>query len=316
MSYATPQAPEPQPIDAPLSICASFLVLTIERDTSSLSTVRSVIGSLDDLIKNVLVRDLTGTFTCNLGIGADVWGPLFGTAPPAELRPFREIRGAAHTAVSTPGDLLFHIRARSMDLIVAFQQMLLECLEGSVAGQDDVSGFRYFDGRDLLEFVDGTANPVGLALPEATIVGTEDPAHAGGSYVVTQKYLHDLKAWKGLGTELQEQIIGRRKFTNVELPDAAEADQKSHKTLCTITKDGIEHDILRDNMPFARPSSGEYGTYFIGYSRHLWVVEQMLERMFIGNPPPLHDRILDFSRAVTGNVFFVPSRNALAAMAD
>ncbi len=315
MSYATPQSPEPQPIDAPLSIAASFLVLTIERDASSLSTVRTVLGSLDDLIKNVLVRDVTGTFTCNVGIGANVWGPLLGTAPPAELRPFKEIRGAAHAAVSTPGDLLFHIRAKSMDLIVAFQQMLFEGLEGAVAGQDEVSGFRYFDGRDLLEFVDGTANPVGWALPEATIVGSEDPAHAGGSYVVTQKYLHDLKAWKGLSTEVQEQIIGRREFTNTELPDAPEADQKSHKTLCTITKDGIEHDILRDNMPFARPSHAEYGTYFIGYSRHLWVVEQMIERMFIGSPPPLHDRILDFSRAVTGNVFFVPSRSALAAMA-
>lgn len=204
MSYATPQSPEPQPIDAPLSIAASFLVLTIERDAASLSTVRTVLGSLDDLIKNVLVRDVTGTFTCNVGIGANVWGPLLGTAPPAELRPFREIRGAAHAAVSTPGDLLFHIRAKSMDLIVAFQQMLFEGLEGTVAAQDEVSGFRYFDGRDLLEFVDGTANPVGLALPEATIVGSEDPAHAGGSYVVTQKYLHDLKAWKGLSTEVHE----------------------------------------------------------------------------------------------------------------
>lgn len=206
MNYATPQSPEPQPIDAPLSIAASFIVLTIERDASSLSTVRTVLGGLDDLIKNVLVRDVTGTFTCNVGIGANVWGPLLGTAPPAELRPFKEIRGAAHAAVSTPGDLLFHIRAKSMDLIVAFQQMLFEGLDGAVAGQDEVSGFRYFDGRDLLEFVDGTANPVGLALPEATIVGSEDPAHAGGSYVVTQKYLHDLKAWKGLSTEVLARI--------------------------------------------------------------------------------------------------------------
>ena len=103
-----------------------------------------------------------------------------------------------------------------------------------------------------------------------------------------------------------------RRFTNTELPDASEAEQKSHKTLCTITQDGVEHDILRDNMPFARPALKEYGTYFIGYSRHLWVIEQMLERMFIGSPPPPHDRILDFSAAVTGIAFFVPSKDMLA----
>lgn len=303
---------EPQQIDAALSIAASFLVLTVARDAASLSTVRSVLGDLDGLIKNVLVRDVTGTFTCNVGIGADVWGPLVGTPLPAELHPFREIRGATHVAASTSGDLLFHIRARSMDLIVAFEQMLLEALEGTVAAMDEVAGFRYFDGRDLLDFVDGTANPVGLALPASTIVGEEDPEHAGGSYVVVQKYLHDLPAWKSLSTEAQEQIIGRKKFTNTELPDASEAQQKSHKTLCTITQDGVEHDILRDNMPFARPALKEYGTYFIGYSRHLWVIEQMLERMFIGSPPPLHDRILDFSAAVTGIAFFVPSKDMLA----
>ncbi len=308
--------PEPQNIDAPLSIAAAFLVLSVKDDDGSTSTVRSVLGSMDDLIKNVNSRDITGTFTCNAGISARVWSRLVGSPLPAELHAFKEIRGATHVAVSTPGDLLFHVRAGSMDLVVAFEQMLLDALGEAATVVDEVAGFRYFDGRDLLEFVDGTANPVGLALPACTIVGAEDAQHAGGSYVVIQKYLHDLKAWRAQSTEIQEQIIGRRKFDNTELPDAAENAQKSHKTLCTIEEDGVEHDILRDNMPFARPAYDEFGTYFIGYSRHLWVIERMLERMFVGAPPPLHDRILDFSRAATGVAFFVPSKDVLSGMGD
>lgn len=306
---------EPQYIDAPLTAAAAFLVLVVKGDDASIATARGVVGSTDDLIKDVRIRADDSVFTCNVGISHRIWGPLTGKPAPRELAPFKEVRGATHTAVATAGDLLYHIRASTTDLIVEFEKILLEAFGDAVIAIDDVAGFRYFNGRDLLEFVDGTANPDGLDLPAATIVGEEDPAYAGGSYVVIQKYLHTLSAWRAQTAETQEAIIGRTKFDNVELPDAAEG-QKSHKTLCTIQDAEDEHDILRDNMPFAVPGRGEYGTYFIGYSRYLWVIEKMLERMFIGDPPPLHDRILDFSKAVTGVTFFAPARKFLSNLAD
>lgn len=306
---------EPQSIDAPLSAAAAFLVLVVKDDDASIANARSVLGSTDDLVKDIRIRVNGGVFTCNVGIAHRVWGPLTGKPAPSELAPFKEVRGAKHTAVATAGDLLYHIRAESMDVIIEFEKILLENFGDSVTAVDDVAGFRYFDGRDLLEFVDGTANPDGLDLPAATIVGDEDAAYAGGSYVVIQKYLHDLSAWRSQSVETQEAIIGRKKFDNTELPDATDG-QKSHKTLCTIEDAEGEHDILRDNMPFAVPGRGEYGTYFIGYCRHLWVINKMLERMFIGNPPPLHDRILDFSRAVSGVTFFAPARKFLSDLAD
>ncbi|NPT44169.1 Dyp-type peroxidase [Paraburkholderia sp. 1N] len=306
---------EPQSVDAPLSAAAAFLVLVVKDDDASIATARSVVASTGDLIKDLRIRANSGLFTCNVGISHRVWGPLTGKPAPSELVPFREVRGATHTAVATAGDLLYHIRADTMDLIIEFEKLLLEAFGDAVTAVDDVAGFRYFDGRDLLEFVDGTANPDGLDLPAATIVGEEDPDYAGGSYVVIQKYLHDLSAWRAQKVETQEAIIGRTKFDNVELPDATQG-QKSHKTLCTIQDADGEHDILRDNMPFAVPGRGEYGTYFIGYSRHLWVIEKMMERMFIGDPPPLHDRILDFSKAVAGVTFFAPARKFLSDLAD
>src|SRR4029453_7409958 len=148
-----------------------------------------------------------------------------------------------------------------------------------------------------------------------TLIGDEDPAFAGGSYVVVQKYLHDLGTWNAMTTEEQEAVIGRRKADNVELDDTE--PQKAHKTLATITDEhGDELEILRDNMPFGSPAAGEFGTYFIGYSRRLWVIERMLQRMFLGDPPGLHDRILDVSTAVTGATFFVPPLHLLEALAD
>lgn len=305
---------ESQRVDAPLTSSATFLVLSATDKPDSIKTIRSVVAGLDDLAKNVSIRDLNSQFACTVGIGSDIWDRLTGLPRPAELRPFKEIKGNKHTAVSTPGDLLFHIRSERRDICFEFERQLMDQLGDSVSLVDETVGFRYFDVRDLLGFVDGTANPVGPAVPSSVLVAEEDTSVQGGSYIVIQKYVHDLESWKSLPTETQEKIIGRTKIDNVELDDA-ESGQRSHKTLNTIEdENGGEHDILRDNMPFGSPGSGEFGTYFIGYTRRLWVIEKMLERMFIGHPPGLHDRILDFSTPLTGTTFFAPSASLLASL--
>lgn len=305
---------EPQRVGAPLTSCATFLVVTVTKKPDSIPTVRSTLAGLDGLAKNVSIRDLNSQFACTVGIGSEIWDSLTGQPRPSELHPFKEVKGAKHTAVSTPGDLLFHIRAERRDICFEFERQLMDQLGDAVELVDETVGFRYFDVRDLLGFVDGTANPVGPAVPSSILVAEEDTSAQGGSYIVVQKYTHDLPEWKNLSTEQQEKIIGRTKIDNVELDDA-ESGQRSHKTLTTIEDDqGNEHDILRDNMPFGSPGSGEFGTYFIGYTRRLWVIEKMLERMFVGEPPGLHDRILDFSKPLTGITFFAPSANFLASL--
>jgi putative iron-dependent peroxidase len=184
-----------QSIDAPLSRAAVFLVVTVASEQTALAKVCSVLDGLDDLIKTVGFRDLPARLSCIVGIGRDFWDRLHLDQRPQELRPFARIEGAAHVAPSTPGDLLFHIRSERPDLCFEFERILLDNLSDGVTVVDEVSGFRYFDARDLLGFVDGTANPTGLALPASALVGDEDPNFAGGSYVVVQKYLHDLSAW-------------------------------------------------------------------------------------------------------------------------
>lgn len=307
---------DPQSVDAPLSQSAIFLVVCVAEGQDALAKVCSVLGGLDDLIKTVGFRDLSARLSCIAGIGSGLWDRLGPGSKPRELKPFAPIKGAKHDAPSTPGDLLFHIRAERADLCFEFERLLLAALDGAVTMVDEVTGFRYFDARDLLGFVDGTANPAGPDISASALVGDEDAEFVGGSYVVVQKYLHDLASWARVPTPLQEEIIGRTKIDNVEIDDG-HAPRKSHKSLATIVDaEGTEYDILRDNMPFGRAGHGEYGTYFIGYSRHLWVIEKMLERMFVGDPPGAYDRLLDFSMPHTGTTFFAPARRALEAIAN
>ena len=298
-----------QPVAAPLTRAAIFLVATLNPGLDNRATVRSFCGDLAALIRAVEFRDVEGGLSCVMGVGSNAWDRLFGPPRPAELHGFREIRAEARHAPSTPGDLLFHIRAKRMDLCFELATQLMARLGNAVSPVDEVQGFRYFDERDLLGFVDGTENPRGAAI-DAVLIGEEDAAFAAGSYVIVQKYLHDMGAWNALSTEAQERIIGRSKLSDIELDDSVKPTS-AHNALTTIVENGKEIKILRDNMPFGRPANGEFGTYFIGYSRSPRTIEQMLENMFIGRPPGNYDRLLDFSRAVTGNLFFVPSATFL-----
>ncbi|MFZ0954922.1 MAG: Dyp-type peroxidase [Candidatus Sulfotelmatobacter sp.] len=303
-----------QAVAAPLTRAAIFLVATLNPGAENCATLRSFCGDLAALVRAVEFRDLEGGLSCVMGFGCAAWDQLFGAPRPAELHPFREIREGARHAVSTPGDLLFHIRAKRMDLCFELATQFMARIGNAILPVDEVQGFRYFDDRDLLGFVDGTENPRGTAATDAVFIGDEDADFAGGSYVIVQKYLHDLDAWNALSTEAQERIIGRTKLSDIELDDSVKPTS-AHNALTTIVEDGKEIKILRDNMPFGRPGQSEFGTYFIGYSRSPRTIEQMLENMFVGRPPGNYDRILDFSRAVTGNLFFVPSATFLENVA-
>lgn len=303
----------PQPVAATLTRSAIFLVVTINPGSAAETAVRSLCADLSALLRAVGFRDLEGNLSCVMAFGSQAWDRLFDWPRPKELHPFQEIRGVHH-AVSTPGDILFHIRAsKRMDLCFELARQIMIRLGGAATAVDEVHGFNYFDDRDLIGFVDGTENPAGADAARATLIGDEDAVFAGGSYVIVQKYLHDLAGWNRLPVEEQENIVGRYKLSDIEQPDAVKKPY-AHNVLTSISEDGVPVDILRDNMPFGKVGAGEFGTYFIGYSRTPRRIERMLENMFIGSPPGTYDRLLDFSRAVTGSLFFVPTATFLDAV--
>jgi putative iron-dependent peroxidase len=300
----------PQPVVAKLTSAAIFLVVALKPEPQHEKTVRALCGDLAGLLRSTGFRDLEGRLSCVMAFGSEAWDRLFGKQPrPSDLHPFREIKGQHH-AVATPGDILFHIRATRMDLCFELTARIMSRIGDAISTADEVHGFKYFDERDLLGFVDGTENPVDQDAIDAAIIDEEDPTFAGGSYVIVQKYLHDLKAWNTVPVEQQENIIGRAKLSDIEQADAAKAPY-AHNVLTNIEKDGEQLQIVRDNMPFGDASKGEFGTYFIGYARSPDRIEKMLSNMFVGNPPGNYDRLLDFSKAVTGTLFFVPSATFL-----
>lgn len=303
--------PGAQPVMSALTASAIFLVLTI--DEAGEARVHDFLADLSGLARTVAFRRPQGGLAVVAGVGSGAWDRLFGGPRPAALHPFPPLDGGRHRAVATPGDLLFHIRAQTMDLCWELAFLVVSRLAGAATVVDEVHGFRYFDQRDLLGFVDGTENPTGPAAEVAVTIGAQDPEFAGGSYVVVQKYLHDMAAWDTLSVEEQEQAIGRVKLSNVEMADDVKPSN-AHVALTTIAEpDGTQRQILRDNMPFGTLGAGEAGTYFIGYAATPTVIELMLQRMFLGDPPGNYDRILDFSTAVTGTLFFVPTADFLDA---
>ncbi|MBW5254542.1 Dyp-type peroxidase [Streptomyces sp. P01-B04] len=296
MPEITEQPAPAQPVVAPLTSAALILVVTIEPGGEPV--VREALPDLAAFARSIGFRYPDAGLVCVTGFGSDAWDRLFSGPRPASLHPFQELHGARHHAPATPGDLLFHIRAERMDVCWEWATQLLDRLGGAVRVVDETQGFRYLDHRDLLGFVDGTENPVGEDARSAALVGDEDPDFAGGSYVIVQKYLHDLASWNALSTEEQERVIGRTKFTDIELADDVKPAD-SHVALNTITDpDGTERDILRANMPFGSFGQGEFGTYFIGFAADPDVTERILR---------------DFSTAVTGTLFHAPGADFLDA---
>ncbi len=296
---------EPQPVLDPLTRAAIFLVATI--DEGGEPVVRDLLEDLQGLRRSIGFR-LPGTdLGVIAGIGAAAWDRLFTGPRPAELHEFPGYDGPRHRAPATPGDLLFHIRAESQDACFELAMTIAARLRGAATVIDETVGFRYFEQRDLLGFVDGTENPEGRAAAAATLVGDEDPEFAGGSYVIVQKYLHDLDAWNALSVAEQERVIGRTKLDDFELSDE-DKPADSHVAVNTlIDPDGTERQIMRANMPFGSVREGEFGTYYVAYAATPSVTERMLVRMFLGSAEAAYDRILDFSTAVTGTLFFVPA---------
>jgi putative iron-dependent peroxidase len=296
---------QPQPVLAPLTPAAIFLVVTI--DDGGAAAVHDALPELSGLVRAIGFRDPAKRLSLVASVGSDAWDRLFGGPRPAELHPFIELTGPRHTAPATPGDLLFHIRAETMDVCFELAGRILKSMVGAVTVVDEVHGFRYFDNRDLLGFVDGTENPDGPIAISATAIGDEDPDFAGSCYVHVQKYVHDMSSWDALSVAEQERVIGRTKLEDIELGDDVKPSN-SHVALNVIEDDdGNELKIVRANMPFGELGTGEFGTYYIAYSRTPQVTEQMLHNMFFGDPPGNTDRILDFSTAVTGGLFFSPT---------
>src|SRR2546422_10923048 len=209
----------PQPVAIPLTRAAIFLVVTIKPSAANRRAIRSFCADLAALVRSVGFRELEGSLSCLLGFGSEAWDQLFGQPMPAELHKFHEIHAGERHAVSTPGDMLFHIRAQRMDLCFELATRIVARLGAAISPVDEGHGFRFFDSRDLIGFVAGTENPKAQEAIDVTLIAAEDPAFTAGSYAFVQKSLPYLADWNNLPTEKQDHILGGTTRSSVGLDD-------------------------------------------------------------------------------------------------
>lgn len=286
---------------------ALFMVFTLKAGEDAESAAKDLASSFSALIRSMKNRYPEAIVSGVMGFGYQAWKRLFpDLGLPHELENFKEIKGDRFTAPATPGDLFFHLRAKRKDCIMEIAANIISALGDAVHCEDEVQGFRNFDGRTIFGFVDGTENPE-YDKGNFAIIGDEDPAFKGGSYAVVQKYLHDMKVWNQMTTEHQERTIGRRKYDDVEISEEDKAEN-AHNVVTNISgPNGEELKIVRANMPFSNPAKNEFGTYFIGYARYYSTTRRMLENMIIGEPRGNTDLLMEFSTIVTGSLFYIPT---------
>jgi putative iron-dependent peroxidase len=303
--------PTPQPgVLAAGNAHAYFLTFTVP-DRAAHAALIKAIRDIQPAARALAARTRTARLLCTLGIGSDLWDRLSPASRPAGLRPFRAVKAEGRVAPATGGDLFLQIVSGRHDLNVELAIQVGRQLARIAELTEEVHGFRYLDSRDLTGFIDGTENPKGKARAAAALIGDEDRAFAGGSYVAVQRYVHDLERWRGMSDREQEGIIGRTKQGSIELPKAKKPTT-AHISRVVIERDGKELQILRQSYPWG--TVREAGLYFVAYTKSLDIFDLMLARMMGTTADGLHDRLMEFSRAVTGATFFVPSLRTLNAL--
>lgn len=289
-----------------------FMVWNFKNNVNANNAFRDICSLIANLNNSANTRFPDASASITLGISYQAWLKLELIQPlPKELQDFKPIAGTKHIAVATSGDLHFHIRSDKYSYCIDAASAITDILENTADCIEEIHGFRYWDSRSILGFVDGTENPHGPDRAFFGIIGDEDIAYKGGSYLFVQKYIHDIKAWKSLPVSEQEKVIGRSKAEDIEMSDDVKPSN-SHSALANV---GDDLKIVRDNMPFGNMSTNEMGTYFIAYASTFNTVEKMLTNMFVGVPEGNYDRILDFSTAQTGTLFFVPTFDMLKSFA-
>ncbi|MCR5525275.1 MAG: Dyp-type peroxidase [Lactobacillus sp.] len=290
-----------------------FTVLELNRkdQVKEQEAIQEFVDRYQAIIRSLRIRDNGGNLKTSLGFSSDAWDYLFPNAPkPKELEPYQTLSGEKYTMPATKGDLFLHIRANDEAVVYELLRQCRLFLKNFTTVVDETKGFRYFEGRAIIGFIDGTEAPQVEDAAHYAIIGDEDPFFENGSYAFAQKWRHHMDIWNQLTTEDQEKAVGRKKFSDLELEDH-EKFANAHNVASQATINGVEQKIVRMNVPYSDPVAGNTGTYFIGYSRYWKVTKTMLENMLKKN-----DYLLSFSDILSGQLFFIPSRPLLDKIAD
>ncbi|MGE5517490.1 MAG: Dyp-type peroxidase [Bacteroidota bacterium] len=299
---------------AQTAICADTgnfgLFMTLVMAPGGAAGIRRAAAALPALTRAVADKLGEPALVSALGIGADVWDRVVGTARPEGLVPFQPLADAERVAPATAADLFLHIHSPRHDANLVLAREFLRALAGSATVVEEVMGYKHLGGRDLTGFVDGTENPQGDDRAEVALVA--DGPFAGGSFVSLQRYVHNLPRWEAMPVPEQERCIGRTKDDDEEMDDAVKPPS-AHIARVVIEDEGEELEVLRHSLPYG--GTGENGLYFVAYCADPSPFRRMLQAMVMRDADGHYDRLLDYTRAVTGASFFTPSADFLEGLA-
>lgn len=287
---------------------AVFLTLLVK--TGGETVVRRAAAALPSLTRTIADQVGEPELVSAFGIGADVWESVTGCAKPEGLEPFKALADGLRVAPATPADLFVHIHSPRQDANLVLAREFMRLFGDGAILVEEVMSYKHLGGRDLTGFVDGTENPEGEERAEVALVA--DGPHAGGSFVSLQRYVHDLARWEALPLSEQEGCIGRTKADDEELDDDVKPPT-AHIARVVIEEDGEELEVVRHSLPYG--GVGERGLYFVAYCADPAVFRRMLENMVMTDREGHHDRLLDFTKPVTGASFFTPSATFLEGLA-
>ncbi|MGV3185268.1 Dyp-type peroxidase [Weissella paramesenteroides] len=291
----------------------SFIVLALNHQ--DLADEQEHIATFADMsqsiIRSMRIRNPESGLQVAIGFSNKAWDYLFPNAKkPKELETYQTLTGAEYSMPASDGDIFLHIRASEEAVVYEIVRQFMKLLLPVTTVLDETKGFRYLEGRAIIGFIDGTEAPAIEDAADYAIIGDEDPDFENGSYAFAQKWQHDMAFWEKLSVEHQEKAVGRHKFDDMELDDEDKLEN-AHNVASKLEIDGEEQKIIRMNVPFSDPALDYTGTYFIGYARHWQVTKQMLVQMLEKS-----DFLLTFSTLLSGQLFFIPSRDTLADIAE
>lgn len=244
-----------------------------------------------------------------VAFGHELWSTLYSQSP-AGFKQLEPIHGSFEMP-AVPADMLIHIASARADICFALSQAFFEGIQDQVQVLDERVCFRYFDGRDITGFIDGTENP---QFPddraEVALLGEDSGIFQDGSFIFAQRYAHNLEKWKKLKVDTQEQVMGRTKLESIELDDEVKPENAHVARTVVEDEEGEEMEILRHSLPYG-DGRGDQGLFFIAYTKDLKIIDAMLERMFGTSGDGIHDRLLHFVTPLDGAYYFAPSEELL-----
>jgi putative iron-dependent peroxidase len=290
---------------------ALFLILNAGDRSRAGRSLAKALARVPGLTRRLARGEPRARLRSVVSLGPELWDAVSPGLRPRGFRAFPALEAGDLRAPATGGDVLLHVASRRADLCFELALRARRELGDAANVLAEVHGFRYLDARDLTGFIDGTENPKGRERAAVALIGAEDPAFAGGSFVFAQRYVHDLAKWGGLPVREQEAVIGRRKRDSRELSARAKPPT-AHIARTVIEEDGAELEIVRHSSPYGTTS--ECGLFFIAYTKDLAIPEKMLRRMLGVAGDGQHDRLMEFTRAVSGATFFAPSLRLLRSL--